>query len=253
MLRTLDPAPFNAIAAHPEVHPWLGFEDPTAEPDLTTTVRNLANVCFLTSQKEGGYILVKQDPGLYTAHTLALPAARGRPMARLMRDGFFHMFTATDAIEITTSVADGNENAGAWAELAGFRPTFRREGVHPLMGERVGVQWMSLRLEDWVMRDPHLPELGQLFHTKLEAFRGHASHGEDPLHDRWVGFTLSAAMEGNLDKGIGLYNRWATLAGYQRAVILDRHPVLVDIGDAIVQLSHSALDVLEARSAAATH
>lgn len=248
MLRTFDPAPFNQIAAHPEVLPWLGLP-PGAEPDLSALVRDPRNFAFLTGNRDGGYVLKLLQPGLYEAHTLAIPSARGAPMGRLLRDGFYMMFTASEAIEVVTSIPDGNAAALDWSTFAGFRDTFRSEAKGPgaihLMGEMVGQQHRSIRYEDWVAKSRDAETLGKLFHAKLDEARGEPSHQPDRLHDRWVGATMACAIAGNLGKGIGLYNRWALQANYAEARILSFTPPLVDIGDAIVQLQSGALDVLE--------
>lgn len=241
MIRTLDATRFNAISAHPDVRPWLGFD---GELDLTALVRNPANICILTDNLDGGYILVKLHPGLYAAHTLSLPSARGRPMLQLMRDGFAMMFTATDAVEITTMVPDGATAAARWAEVAGFRETFRREAFFPLSGQLVGASFRSLRYEDWVLSDGRNAILGEEFHAKLEAAQDHI-HPEDKVHDLWVGATILGCKAGNLTKSIGMYNRWASQSGYQQAVILSACPSVVDIGDAVVQLSSGQIEVLQ--------
>lgn len=249
MKRSLNVAPFNVMANEPSVRPWLGG---VGELDLSSTVENPDNVCFLTENDDGGYICVKLQPGLYNAHTLSLPSARGKPMLNLMRDGFATMFMATDAIEIATMVPDGAESANRWADVAGFREMFRREAFFPLMDEKVGASFRSLHYADWVMRDPRHGALGRLFHDKLDAARGEAgteTHPDDPAHDQWVGATLGGCIEGNLHKALGLYARWASQAGYTPAKIISVNPPVVDIGDAIVQLVSGRLDVLQARSA----
>lgn len=248
--RTLDASAFNAIAAHPEVRPWLGFADPLAEIDLSPQVSNPANFAFLTKQMDGGYLLLKIQGGLYAAHTLALPSARGRPMAKLMREGFATMFRATDAIEIITQIPDGNEGARSWSELAGFRPTFRREAFFPLMGERVGCQFMSLTFADWAIGDRECRRLGAGFHEKLTEAHGHQTHADDPVHDSMVGAAIGCCMEGNAVKGIGLFNRWACVAGYAEARVLSLQPPTVDTSDAVVQIEGGRIDILStARSA----
>lgn len=251
MLRTFDPTAFNAIARHPEVLPWLGLPI-GVEPDLTGLVRDVRNYAFLTGNQDGGYILKRLDPGLYEAHTLAVPEARGYPMGKLMQDGFYVLFTATDCIEVVTSIPDGNDAAKEWSNYCGFRDTFRTEKGTPgellLMGEAVGQQHRSISYGDWVGRSKDAGHLGKLFHAKVDEARGEASHAPDKLHDRWVGATIACAIAGNLVKGIGLYNRWAAQANYGRAAIISSTPPLVDIGDAIVQLTNGALDVLELKS-----
>lgn len=249
-MRTLNAAPFVEIASDPTVRPWLGIADPKADltEALTPIVANVANFCFLTESGHGGYIVQKLQPGLYCAHTLALPSARGKPMLSLMHQGFRFMFTATDALEITTSVPDGADAADRWAQIAGFREQFRREAFFPLLGEVVGASFRSLSYMDWVFRAPDMESIGKAFHTVLEAAGAHVNHGDDHAHDRIVGATLAGCNEGNAQKAIALYGRWAALAGYLPATILSLTPLVVDIGNAVIQHSHERLDVLSVRA-----
>ena len=110
MRRTFDAAELNRIASHPDVRPWIGYTEGDAI-DLSNVVENPANFCFLTDRGLGGYILVNKGNGLYEAHTLAMPADRGKPMLRLMREGFAFMFLATDCLTVTTLVPDGSLQA----------------------------------------------------------------------------------------------------------------------------------------------
>lgn len=245
-MRTLEATEFNAIANHPEVRPWLGFEDVTRAIDLTEQVANPNNFAFLTPQKDGGYILLKLQPGLYAAHSLAMPAARGRPMLRLMREGFLTMFTATDAVEIVTQIPDGNDGAAGWSRLAGFRQTFRREGFFPLMGERVGCQFASLTYADWAIAEKSNLILGEQFHHLLKSY-GLADHIEDKAHDAFVGATIASIQRQNVVKAVALYNRFAALSGYHQAQVLSITPPVVDTGDAILGTLNGGVEVLQVK------
>ena len=250
MRRTLDPACFINIASDPEIRPWLGIADPKADlaAPLTQLITNPHNFCFLTETGLGGYIVQHLQPALYCAHTLALPPARGRPMLTLMHQAFRFMFTATDALEITTSVPDGAEAADRWAQIAGFKEQFRREAFFPLMDQLVGASFRLRTYADWVASAPDLETIGHSFHKVLEAAGAHINHADDPIHERWVGATLAGCNEGNAQKAIALYNRWASLAGYMGAEILTLNPLVVDIGNAVIQHSHERLDVLHVKA-----
>lgn len=249
MIRTLDASAFNEIIKHPDVRPLLGFADPSVEVDLTAVVGNIDNFAFLTPHGDGGYLLLKLQPGLYAAHTLALPTARGRPMIRLMREGFAAMFKASDAVEIITQIPDGNANAKALSDVAGFRDTFRRESFFPMNGELVGCQFRSLGYADWVMGDKANLAAGRELHEVLAESPGHVNHPEDSVHDHWVGATIGGCVEGNMAKAIGFYNRWASIAGYGTARILSTQPPVVDIGDAVIQLADGRIEILTRREA----
>jgi hypothetical protein len=246
MQRWLSAAALNVIGEHPDVKPWLGYE-PDTVVDLSWATDNPANYCLMTDDAKGGYLLISKGNGVYEAHSLALPEARGSSMLRLMHDGFEFMFLSTDCVEITTMVPDGNPAAEQWSRFAGFRPTFRREGFFPLFGEKVGGQFLTLSYFDWVGRAPGIMAEGAKFHMDLESLNRLEPHPDDEIHDRWVGATILGIRCGNILKCVALYNRWSMIAGYQECRILSATPPLVDIGDAVIQMSHGHMDVLKVR------
>lgn len=216
--------------------------------DLGPVVANPANYCFLTEREDGGYLVNRLAEGLYVAHTLALPSARGLPMLRLMRDGFAYLFTATDAIEVTTLVPDGNAPADRWAQLAGFRETFRREAFFPLMGQAVGGSFRSLGYVDWALAHAPNRTLGHAFHDQLHAASPSlALHPEDPAHDAMVGATILGCQAGNVNKSIALFNRWAAQAGYMQSAVLSVVPPVIDTGDAILGLDRGEVKILHVK------
>ena len=247
MQRVLNATALNLIAEDPEVKPWIGQEDLDAPVILDPVAENPANFCFLSESGQGAYVVINKGGSLYEAHSLAIPAARGREMLRLMHDGFEFLFTATDCLEVTTFVPDGNEAAASWASIAGFRPSFRREAFFPLHGEKVGGWFMTLGYADWVMRAPGLITVGAGFHMDLEEFDRAETHPDDEAHDRWVGATIKGIVAGNIAKAIPLYNRWATVSGYRQAQIITLTPPLVDIGDAVIQMTDGELQFLKVR------
>lgn len=249
MRRSFDPAPFNRIFNDPSVRPWMGRG---VEPlDLTGTVRNPANICLLTNCGDGGYLLERAQPGLYIAHTLALPSARGKPMLKLMEEGFAYLFLETDAVEVTTFVPDGNLAADRWAKIAGFRETFRREAFFPYGAdeEMVGGSFRSLKYEDWVLR--HKPNLraGERFHDLIQAASPNlGTHPDDQVHDAFVGAAVLGVQAGNTQKAIALFNRWAAQAMYQLATVVSEHPVIIETGDAVLGMIDGEMQVLEVKA-----
>lgn len=230
MIRTMDSAALNAVANDPCVRPWLGGEGPI---DLTDTIANPDNIALVTPCGQGGYVLVKHHPGLYEAHSLAVASARGRPMLMLAREGFRHLFAATDCIEVWTKCPDDNARASRWADAVGFIERYRR----------VGCSYRSITYADWVMADLENGKMGQWFHAEMDRFRPH-SHDDDPVHDKWVGATLTGVGQGNVAKAVSLYNRFAAVAGYVQAVVLSVTPAVVDVGDAVLGLIGGQLQVL---------
>jgi hypothetical protein len=236
----LNPEPFNTLANNPCIRPWIGGTEPL---DLTALVLDPENYCFLTDCHQGGYVVRKIHLGLYECHSLALESARGKPMLRLMRDGFRYLFCATPCIEVVTTCPDGNPAASRWADLAGFREAFRREGSFNMGGQMVGASYRSLTYADWVFKDVRNRKDGEVFHEVLEAVRPH-SHPDDPAHDYYVGATVEGCRRGNIEKAVMWYNRWAAHAGYMQARIVSVTPPVLDIGDAIVHLVDDQPSVL---------
>lgn len=246
MIRTLSADIFNQIASDPIVRPWLGGSAPI---DLTALLENPDNFAFLTDEQKGGYIYHKLMPGLYEAHTLSLPSGRGRQMLAARSESLREMFTKTDAIEIVTRVPIPNEAAAAWAKHAGFRETFRRAKAFDLMGEMVDVSYQSLSYGDWVLHDKENARTGRAFHGVIHEYTAD-DHGDDPVHDGWVGATVEGCNQGNADKALGLYNRWAVFAGYEPIRIVTLRPLVVDIRSCILQIDPDGLHVLHVRSPA---
>ena len=244
MIRTLDATNFNIIANDPEVKKWIGYNE-DAIVDLTELVSNINNYCFLTDDGDGGYILHNIGDGLYVAHTMSLPSARGKAMAQLMRDGFQCMFIATDCLEISTLIPDGADAAARWAKFAGFRNTFRRESFFNLNGEKVGGQFMTMTYSDWVSKAPNIKEAGEAFHNFIEESLGHSNHPDDDVHDRYVGATILGCEEGNAEKVINQYNRWALLAGYHPSTIVNASPLVINIGNALIQQYNGSMEILK--------
>ncbi len=244
MIRTLDATSFNIIANDPEVKQWIGYNENDIV-DLTDLVSNINNYCFLTDNGDGGYILHNLGDGLYVAHTMSLQSARGKPMAQLMRDGFQCMFIATDCLEISTLIPDGADAAARWAKFAGFRNTFRRESFFNLNGEKVGGQFMTMTYFDWVSKAPKIKEAGEAFHNFIEEGIGHPNHPDDDVHDRYVGATILGCEEGNASKVINQYNRWALLAGYHPSTIVNASPLVINIGNALIQQYNGSMEILK--------
>lgn len=247
--RTLSATVFNEIAAHPEVRPWLGG---TQEIDLTDLAADPDNFCFITESQKGGYIYHKKAAGLYEVHTLSLPDGRGRELLKARDASLADMFLKTDAIEIRTTVPDGNSGADRWSAHAGFREMFRREGSFNLFDGPVGASYRSLGYEDWVSLDPENRKTGQRFHYSLHLVIPD-DHGDDPIHDAWVGATIQAIEHGNPVKAISLYNRWCAHSGYEPILIKTLNPLVLDIKTCLLQYDGDGLHILHARSAHVPH
>jgi hypothetical protein len=243
MRRTLDSARFDAMANSPDVRPWLGGDGPVS---TITLVSDPANFCFLSDDEMGGYIYKRLATGLYEVHTLSLPEGRGRPMLRARGESLRKMFVETDAIEIVTTVPEGNAGADIWAKHAGFREVYSRPWAWQLNGASVTASYRSLAYQDWVFKDRENHALGYEFHEQIHRFTSD-DHGIDLTHDFYVGATLAGIRAGNTTKALGLYNRWAAHAGYEPCRCVSLNPVVLDFRSAVVQITETGLQVLQVR------
>lgn len=245
MRRTLKADAFNVIANDPRVRPWLGGTEPL---DLSGILADVFSFGFLTDCLQGGYVYRKLADGLYEVHTLSLPEARGEPMRTAATESLARMFTETDALEVVTLVPRPNRLAAIWATRAGFREVFCRKAGFDLNGETVDASYRSLSFNDWVMRDSVNADVGAAFH---EMIHRHVpdDHGDDPVHDRWVGATLRCAHSGNIGKAVTMYNRWAAQVGYLPVMLRSLNPIVLDIGTAVLSLRSDGIEVLEVRTA----
>jgi hypothetical protein len=240
--RTMDAAFFNRICNLPEVRPGLG--GPEGPLDVTAMVQNPAN--FALQAEHGGFILEALGGGTYHVHSqFASEGRRGTVAA--MRAGLDFMFTGTDCMRITSHIPDNNPGAKGLGIKAGFRPWFRREtdGLGPTAVVRIDI-------EDWIAGNEELEADGKAFHELLERAKADIGsslpqHPDDCSHDCHVGAAIRMCKRGQAAKGIGLYNRWAQLAGYSQVRLLNDAPVLVDVIDAVCGLNGNEMEVLLCR------
>ena len=245
--RSLNPAPFNAIANHPDVRPWLGGEGPL---DLGAIVANPAKVPFLHEQ--GGFICHKIGDGRYEVHSLFLPEGRGGEAVACMREGMVFMFCATDCVELVTKCPDGNGAALGIARVGGFQEQFRRERCWAFQGDMVGVSHQALSLQRWITRSNECLDRGRWFHEKLEAAKiakdsNRPIHEDDEAHDRAVGASVLMALAQNPRKAVWAYNRWAVFAGYAPITLLSEAPPVIDVVDAVVAPRGEDMEVMLCR------
>lgn len=246
--RTMDAAFFNVVANDPEVRPWLGGG--AAQLDLTPVLANPANIGLIA--EHGGWILTRHEPSVYELHTLFLKEGRGAPMFEAGEAALRYLFTATDCQEIVTKVPLSNCGAVMWARKCGLVERFRRieAWINP-DGSKADISYQALSIDRWSSRNETLITEGEWFHRQFEAY-GLPAHPEDLAHDRAVGAAVLMAKAGLHRKSVWFYNRWARLAGYPIATLLNEAPVTIDMSvpglQCVVQVRDGQMEVLICRS-----
>lgn len=246
----MDADRLNDVANDPAVFPWLGFVGQLGDLDLTPVVENPANIAL--DCDHGGYVLVNQGGGQYEAHTLFLPSGRALAYEAAVA-GFRYLFTATDCIRIVTKVPAGNPHAAAHAKRCGFEEVFSRPAVWAGQSGAEDVSYQELTLDCWLSRsDPAAIAKGRWFHDELEAAKIASGsirevHEDDEAHDRAVGAAVLMFQAGNAAKAAWHYNRWAALAGFAPLSVLSLNPLVVDVVDAVVEVTSAGMEVLKCR------
>jgi len=244
--RTLDGRRLTAIANHPDVRPWLGGGD---EPiDMVPLVENPGNLTFETAS--GGVLCVGLGAGRYDVHSMFLPDGRGAEALDAMTAVADYMFTTTDCIEGRTTVPMLNRAALVAARRAGFEQRYTSQ--IPWGTSYVEAEFYALSLERWALRSPLTLRWGQDFHVRLEAAKHAAGsarvvHADDPVHDHIVGATALMAQRGLVNKAVNFYNVWATCGTYAPIQLLRVLPTILDVQDAIIEVTATGMEVLKCR------
>jgi len=239
--QTFDPAFLNTVANDEAVRPGLSG---AGVLDLSPLIATPDNVTLQTDC--GGFVLTGDRFGTYEVHSLFLPGNGTTPI-RAMRQALEWMFTRTDCVAIVSKVPCANKAAKGFAIAGGLRAVFERDD------EALGrCEYVELPLMRWAMNCAALEAHGERFHGLLERAKIAAGsslpvHAHDAAHERAVGAALLMIERGQAGKGVGFYNRWARLAGYQPIRLLSLSPVIVDAVDALVGLGENGAEVLLCR------
>jgi hypothetical protein len=247
LTRTFDPGDVNPILNHLEVLPLISV--PGIETiDVTALITDPRNVFLMARGGCIGFCI--QEPGLYEVHTNFLPVYRGRNAIRASLAAYRWMFTHTDCMALQTRVPAFNRAAEWFCAMVGATREFERKAVWPTADGLVDMSFWSLRYDDWVRKTPALSMSGRAFHQRLEAERirhgvSEPLHADEDCHDRYVGACVEMVYGGQPEKAVVLYNRFATFAGYQPISLIARSPLVIDIGEALLQVNDSSFKVIK--------
>ena len=246
VVRTLSGSLLTRIANTPEIRKWLGGGEATDPVDLSPHIADPRNVTLVGDA--GGFLCLNQGVGRYEVHTLFEPGTPSEQVIATMRASLDYIFTATDAVTLCTKVAWANPQAEILAKRAGFAKLYDMP-LSPL-DENVPASYSQLRIEKWAATSERTQALGQWFHHALdrakEAHIGRQQqHAEIAVHDHYVGAALLCVLRGQVDKGLCLYNHWASATGF--ALVHEIAAGLYDIEDAILTAHPEGMEVLLCR------
>lgn len=253
--RTFDPADINPIVNHESVFPLIALPG-QINADFTDFLADPRNVALIT---EGGAILFCPDPdwgsGIYEVHTNFIDGFRGYYAIVAMLEAYRWMFTRTECLELQTKVPAFNRAADLVARRIKWRLESERKACWPHGESLCDLRFYRMTWRDWLAHHgAPLMAVGRAFHERLEAEYArhnfpHDPHPHDDEHDRQVGFAAESVHGGQPEKAVIIYNRWARFAGYGELSLRSRSPVLIDIGNALLEFHADSFKVVTCRRA----
>lgn len=177
---------------------------------------------------EGGCFVARcVEAGAYVIHTNFLPEARGANALRESRSALEFAFLATPA-EVLYTMAPAYALPTVWfAHQMGFIDTYRRANAWLSKGHAYDLQHMQLDLDDWLQASKPCSAAGAEFHALLGE---RVNHAHDSMHDSYVGAAVLMLANGQTDKAVRTYGRWARTCGYEPIAVHSREPLVIDVG-----------------------
>lgn len=237
LIRETDASHLNSIINDPSVYPFVRrVED--APIDLSSLLADKRHVALMGQY--GGCVFVQHQPGLYEAFAQVLDSHRGPWALEMSRKAARWMFTHTDAVEIMARCPKGNLGARSLALAVGATPEFVARHGWDQAGEIIPAMIFSLKIQDWMKRDSSLIAIGAAFWQSLgmELARVGKSLplGGDQVHDRYIGAAVEMIRNGQFQKGLVFYNRFAALAHLPALRVDGLDPVTIVIGDVMLEM-----------------
>lgn len=219
------------VCNHPLIRVWTACDG--APP--CSGAQYVTAPSFSVIGEEGCFLAKHLDPGRYAIHTNLLPEHRGEFAVEAAKAALAVAFLQTDAMELVTFVPATIPHARLLARRMGFRFLFNRGSIWPVNGERYGMGFYSLTLDDWIASGA-CQAAGAAFHDRLHGELHVEAHGHDLIHDSYVGAAIEMIRAGNVRKGIAIYNRWARFAFYESVRIVSEAPLRIDIRQCVLRV-----------------
>lgn len=253
--RSFDANDINPILNDPSIFPFVSIPG-MDHIDVAPVLADERNILLMADG--GGILCCWVEPGAYEIHTNFLKPERGTHPERgpYIRNAclaaYRWMFTRTECTVLLTKIPAFNRAAAIFAPLLGWVKQFERKAVWPTKEGLVDQSYWALSYNDWVRKTPELVESGHKFHDRLrEEFlrHGHAEeqHPDDECHDIHVGACAEMIFGGQPQKAVALYNAWARFAEYGQISLISEHPTVIDIGNALLQITGDTFKVVMVR------
>lgn len=200
------PERVNALANHPRIKPYV-MEQGSGDLDLSSAWGH----CVALLWPEGGFLFHQRDDmGLWEVHTLFEDSRKAHEQVKEAAHFIFTRFCNV----LTTRVPASNVRAYEFARSAGMRDPYTVKDVWHGLNGKEDLHVLTWRPEQFMVECMDLEETGHAVHAALEAAGFHTNHGDDPVHERVVGFVAECFRAGVPHRGVFHYNRWAISCGY---------------------------------------
>ena len=239
---TEDATEINRILNDPSVFPSVSLPD--QKP--FDVVPLISDPRFVFLRGEGGVIAFTPDSeagsGLYEVHTNFLEGFRGGHAIDVSLEAYRWMFTHTNCVMLQTRVPVFNKAAEKFCNSVGAWLWFERSEIWPTKDGNIDLKFYAMSIHDWMRKHPGpLIESGKAFHARLEQEYerhgfAHDPHPDERSHDLAVGACAEMIYGEQPEKAAILYNLWARVAGYRQINLISRNPLVIDIGEAILQV-----------------
>lgn len=229
-----DKAFIQSIINDPLLTTWTAFDGATGcDAAYFLTIPSFAVV-----GEEGVFLAQNIGRGRYVVHTNLLPECRGAAALRAARDALRIAFLQTDCTELVSMVPANLPQALWFATAMGMKKAFTRKAMWPAAGMFFDMTFVEMSIDDWI-RTGACAEKGKWFHDRLDR----RTHGEDPIHDAYVGAAVEMVLAGRVHKGVLAYNRWAAFALYEQIKVLSNTPLRIDIRDCVLRVEEGDFTV----------
>ena len=252
--RSFDATDINPIINHPSVFPFVTIPG-IDYIDVSPVLADERNILLMGDG--GGILFIWCEPGVYEIHTNFLKPERGAHgkgpyIQNFCLAAYRWMFTRTDCLILLTKIPAFNRAANIFAPLLGWVKEFDRQRVWPTKEGLCDLSYWSLPYNVWMRKTPDLMQAGRKFHERLtEEFLRHGieeeQHPHEDCHDLYVGACAETMLSGQVEKAIALYNAWARFAGYGQIDLVSHSPMLIDIGNALLQLTGHTFKVVKVK------
>lgn len=229
------------------------LNDPCVFPDISIPDQKpfdvgplIGDPRFVFLRVEGGVVIFSPDnetgSGLYEVHTNFLEDYRGKYAIEASLQAYRWMFTHTNCVMLQTRVPAFNKAAEGFCRSVGAWLWFERSEVWPTKQGNVDCKFYAMSIHDWMRKHPGpLIESGKAFHVRLEQEYerhgfAHEPHRDEKAHELAVGACAEMVYGGEPEKAVLLYNLWARVAGYQELRLISKNPLVIDIGESILQV-----------------